>query len=150
VDRSIPSHVAQASGGARKELIRERRVVDSSGENERAHHCRERDVGSVAGLAGTARHRSRQPVKVSTHVVCVGGARILVAARNVIEIDMAMKRKAIERCAPPAPGPEGESRWQAAKTSSNGSKTSEPPKVMLSSAQPAILLTPPTPDSQTP
>ena len=30
----------------------------------------------------------------------------------------------------------------------NGSKTSEPPKVMLSSAQPAILLTPP--HSQTP
>jgi hypothetical protein len=29
------------------------------------------------------------------------------------EIDMAMKRKAIERCAPPAPGPEGESRWHA-------------------------------------
>ena len=32
-----------------------------------------------------------------------------------IEIDMAMKRKAIERCAPPAPGPEGESRWHASK-----------------------------------
>ena len=32
-----------------------------------------------------------------------------------IEIDMAVKRKAIERCAPPAPGPEGESRWHASK-----------------------------------
>jgi len=31
------------------------------------------------------------------------------------EIDMAMKRKAIERCAPPAPGPEGESCWHASK-----------------------------------
>jgi hypothetical protein len=28
---------------------------------------------------------------------------------------MAVKRKAIERCAPPAPGPEGESRWHASK-----------------------------------
>jgi hypothetical protein len=28
---------------------------------------------------------------------------------------VAMKRKAIERCAPPAPGPEGESRWHASK-----------------------------------
>jgi hypothetical protein len=37
-----------------------------------------------------------------------------------------------------------------AKTSSNGSKTSEPPKVMLSSVQSAILLTPADPDSQTP
>ena len=31
------------------------------------------------------------------------------------EIDIAMKRKAIERCAPPAPSPEGESRWHASK-----------------------------------
>jgi site-specific recombinase XerD len=31
------------------------------------------------------------------------------------EIGMAMKRKAIERRAPPAPGPEAESRWHAGK-----------------------------------
>ncbi len=30
-------------------------------------------------------------------------------------IVMAMKRKAIERCAPPAPSPEGESRWHASE-----------------------------------
>ena len=34
--------------------------------------------------------------------------------------------------------------------SDRGSKTSEPPKVMLSSVQSAILLTPADPDSQTP
>src|SRR6516225_3903916 len=36
-----------------------------------------------------------------------------------------------------------------AKTSSNGSKTSEPPKIMWSPAQSAILPTPADPDSQT-
>src|SRR3974377_697575 len=36
-----------------------------------------------------------------------------------------------------------------AKTSSNGSKTSEPPKIMWSSAQSAILPTPADPDSPT-
>jgi integrase/recombinase XerD len=30
-----------------------------------------------------------------------------------VEIDMAMKRTAIERCQPPVPAPEGESRWHA-------------------------------------
>ena len=41
---------------------------------------------------------------------------------------------------------EGElSTGPPAKTSSNGSKTSEPPKVMLSSVQSAILLTPADP-----
>ena len=30
-----------------------------------------------------------------------------------VEIDMAMKRKAIERCQPPVPTLEGESRWHA-------------------------------------
>ena len=37
----------------------------------------------------------------------------ITTTSEYIEIDMAMKRKAIERCAPPAPGPEGESRWHA-------------------------------------
>ena len=32
-----------------------------------------------------------------------------------IEIDMAMKRKAIERCPPPVPVQDGESRWHASK-----------------------------------
>ena len=39
----------------------------------------------------------------------------ITTTSEYIEIDMAMKRKAIERCAPPAPGPEGESRWHASK-----------------------------------
>jgi site-specific recombinase XerD len=33
----------------------------------------------------------------------------------IYTIDMAMKRKSIERFAPSAPGPEGESRWHASK-----------------------------------
>ena len=36
------------------------------------------------------------------------------------------------------------------RESDRGSKTSEPPKVMLSSVRSAILLTPADPDSQTP
>ena len=36
------------------------------------------------------------------------------------------------------------------RESDRGTKTSEPPKVMLSSVQSAILLTPADPDSQTP
>jgi len=39
----------------------------------------------------------------------------ITTTSQYIEIDMAMKRKAIERCAPPAPAPEGESRWHASK-----------------------------------
>ena len=41
----------------------------------------------------------------------------ITTTSEYIEIDMAMKRKAIERCAPPAPapGPEDESRWHASK-----------------------------------
>ena len=39
----------------------------------------------------------------------------ITTTSEYIEIDMAMKRKAIGRCAPPAPGPEGESRWHASK-----------------------------------
>ena len=44
-----------------------------------------------------------------------------------------------------APGRKVKAAGTPAKTSSNGSKTSEPPKVMLSSVQPAILLTPADP-----
>ena len=51
---------------------------------------------------------------------------------------------------PPGRREEPARRWHASKASSNGSKTSEPPKVMLSSVQSGILLTPANPDSQTP
>src|SRR5262249_27821648 len=37
----------------------------------------------------------------------------ITTTSEYIEIDMAIKRKAIERCTPPAPGPEDESRWHA-------------------------------------
>jgi len=53
-------------------------------------------------------------------------------------------------CRDPLPAWKVKAAGTLAKTSSNGSKTSEPPKVMLSSVQSAILLTPLTPDSQTP
>jgi hypothetical protein len=39
----------------------------------------------------------------------------ITTTSEYIDIDMAMKHKAIERCAPPAPGPEGESRWHTRK-----------------------------------
>ena len=74
---------------------------------------------------------------------------VSITTSEYIEIDMAMKRKAIERCAPPAPARKVKATGTPAKTSSNGSKTSEPPKVMLSSLQSAILLPPLTPGSQT-
>jgi integrase/recombinase XerD len=35
----------------------------------------------------------------------------ITTTSEYIEIDMAMKRKAIERCPPLVPDPEGESRW---------------------------------------
>ena len=50
----------------------------------------------------------------------------------------------------PLPARKAKAVGTPAKTSSNGSKTSEPPKVMLNSVQSAILLTPAGPDSQTP
>jgi hypothetical protein len=39
----------------------------------------------------------------------------ITTTSEYIEIDMAMKRKAIERCPPLAPNPEGEARWHANK-----------------------------------
>ena len=39
----------------------------------------------------------------------------ITTTSDYIEIDMAMKRKAIERCPPLAPDPEGEARWHANK-----------------------------------
>ncbi len=45
----------------------------------------------------------------------------------------------------PLPARKVKAAGTPAKTSSNGSKTSEPPKVMLSSVQSAILLTPADP-----
>ena len=60
----------------------------------------------------------------------------ITTTSEYIEIDMAMKRKAIERCALPPPPRKVKAAGTPAKTSSNGSKTSEPPKVMLSPANP--------------
>ena len=37
----------------------------------------------------------------------------ITTTSQYVEIDMAIKRKAIERCQPPVPTPEGESRWHA-------------------------------------
>jgi hypothetical protein len=37
----------------------------------------------------------------------------ITTTSQYVEIDMAMKRKAIERCQPPVPTLEGESRWHA-------------------------------------
>jgi hypothetical protein len=48
-------------------------------------------------------------------------------------------------CRDPLPARKVKAAGTPARTSSNGSKTSEPPKVMLSSVQSAILLTPLTP-----
>ena len=45
-------------------------------------------------------------------------------------------------CRDPLPARKVKAAGTPAKTSSNGSKTSEPPKVMLSPVQPGILLTP--------
>jgi hypothetical protein len=39
----------------------------------------------------------------------------ITTTSQYIEIDMAMKRKAIERCPPLVPDPEGETRWHANK-----------------------------------
>jgi hypothetical protein len=39
----------------------------------------------------------------------------ITTTSEYIEIDMAMKRKAIERCPPLVPDPEGETRWHASK-----------------------------------
>ena len=39
----------------------------------------------------------------------------ITTTSEYIEIDMAMKRKTIERCPPLVPDPEGETRWHASK-----------------------------------
>ena len=39
----------------------------------------------------------------------------ITTTSEYIEIDMAMKRKAIERCPPLVPAPEGETRWHVNK-----------------------------------
>jgi hypothetical protein len=40
-------------------------------------------------------------------------ARSITTTSQYIEIDMAMKREALARCAPPVPPPSGESPWHA-------------------------------------
>jgi hypothetical protein len=99
----------------------------------------------------TALHLLQSGVELNVIKSWLGHVSITTTS-EYIEIDMAMKAKRSNAAHLPLPGPEGESRWHTpAKTSSNGSKTSESPKVMLkSSVQSAILLTPADPDSQTP
>ena len=62
----------------------------------------------------TALHLLQSGVELNVIKSWLGHVSITTTS-EYIEIDMAMKRKAIERCAPPAPGPEGESRWHASK-----------------------------------
>ena len=64
----------------------------------------------------------------------------ITTTSEYIEIDMAMKRKAIERCPPSFPTRKVKPAGTLTRTSSNGSKTCEHRKVMWSS-HPAILLT---------
>jgi integrase/recombinase XerD len=62
----------------------------------------------------TALHLLQSGVELNVIKSWLGHVSITTTS-EYIEIDMAMKRKAIERCAPPAPSPEGESRWHASK-----------------------------------
>ena len=62
----------------------------------------------------TALHLLQSGVELNVIKSWLGHVSITTTSQY-IEIDMAMKRKAIDRCAPPAPGPEGESRWHASK-----------------------------------
>src|SRR5262249_32948773 len=92
----------------------------------------------------TALHLLQSGVELNV-IKCWLGHVSITTTSEYIEIDMAMKRKAIERCALPLPARKVKAAGTPAKTSSNGSKTSEPPKVMLSSVQSAIPLTPADP-----
>jgi integrase/recombinase XerD len=60
----------------------------------------------------TALHLLQAGVELNVIKSWLGHVSITTTSQYV-EIDMAMKRKAIERCPPPVPAPEGESRWHA-------------------------------------
>jgi integrase/recombinase XerD len=64
----------------------------------------------------TALHLLQSGVELNVIKSRLGHVSITTTS-EYIEIDMTMKREAIERCAPPVPGPgpEGESRWHASK-----------------------------------
>ncbi len=62
----------------------------------------------------TALHLLQSGVELNVIKSWLGHVSITTTS-EYIEIDMAMKRKAIERCAPPVPDPESESRWHASK-----------------------------------
>jgi site-specific recombinase XerD len=60
----------------------------------------------------TALHLLQAGVELNVIKSWLGHVSITTTSQYV-EIDMAMKRKAIERCPAPVPTPEGESRWHA-------------------------------------
>jgi len=60
----------------------------------------------------TALHLLQAGVELNVIKSWLGHVSITTTSQYV-EIDMAMKRKAIERCPPPVPAPDGESRWHA-------------------------------------
>jgi integrase len=60
----------------------------------------------------TALHLLQSGVELNVIKSWLGHVSITTTS-EYIEIDMAMKRKAIERCPPLVPDPEGESRWHA-------------------------------------
>ena len=62
----------------------------------------------------TALHLLQSGVELNVIKSWLGHVSITTTS-EYIEIDMAMKRKAIERCPPLVPDPEGESRWHANK-----------------------------------
>src|SRR5262245_20030134 len=60
----------------------------------------------------TALHLLQAGVELNVIKSWLGHVSITTTSQYV-EIDMAMKRKAIERCPAPVPTPEGETRWHA-------------------------------------
>src|SRR5258706_1816848 len=63
----------------------------------------------------TALHLLQSGVELNVIKSWLGHVSSITTTSEYIEIDMAMKRKAIERCPPLVPDPEGESRWHANK-----------------------------------
>ena len=72
----------------------------------------------------TALHGLQSGVELNVIKSWLGHVSITTTS-EYIEIDMAMKRKAIDRCPPLVPDPEAKAAGTPARTSSNGSKTSE-------------------------
>jgi len=62
----------------------------------------------------TALHLLQSGVELNVIKSWLGHVSITTTS-EYIEIDMAMKRKAIERCPPLVPDPEGETRWHVNK-----------------------------------